>query len=538
MATFGNTTSFGSLIIGNTFNTIIWAGYFTSGPTSGTLSSISCYLQTASSTNNVQLAVYGATNGNLIGYTSAFSVGTTAQWYAETASGTLNDPNGNYFIGSIIQNDSPEVYVYGASSGGNMYRNTSSTYGTWPSTVTFTYDTTQLLATYFTYTSNGTVITSQVNASGNDSYYHQTTPNTQSTGSINTTANDDPAGTFGTGQTNVGTEMLFSNITIPQGATINQAYFYGTSSGSDSTDTVNSVIQGVKATNAAMATTTGGGAGSFENPPFTTASVNWNAIPHWTSGTQYQSPDITAIIQEIVNQGGWVSGNDIVINWNDLGGNSTQTSSGNIRRFESYDNVYANAPTLLIAYTASGGTTTSTSSSTSTSTSISSTSSSTSISSTSSSTSQSTSTSQSSTSSSTSTTQSTSTSQSSTSSSQSTSTSQSSTSSSVSTSTSQSSTSASTSVSTTTSHSTTTSTSSSTSVSSTSSSVSTSTSTSVSSTSSSTSVSSTSTSTSTTTILIDVTQPVGSIKPQTQSNLPFGLTTDSNAPKGSIKQRR
>ena len=64
----------------------------------------------------------------------------------------------------------------------------------------------------------------------------------------------------------------------------------------------------------------------------------------WTTigdaGPDQRTPDIAAIIQEIVNRPGWVSGNDIVII---VTGSSERTA-------ESYNGVSAAAPLLHIDY--------------------------------------------------------------------------------------------------------------------------------------------------------------------------------------------
>jgi len=63
----------------------------------------------------------------------------------------------------------------------------------------------------------------------------------------------------------------------------------------------------------------------------TTAGVVWNAIPTWGGGGERTSPDISNVIQEIVNRGGWLSGQAMVIFWGDHGGNST-IRSYNVRQ--------------------------------------------------------------------------------------------------------------------------------------------------------------------------------------------------------------
>ena len=71
----------------------------------------------------------------------------------------------------------------------------------------------------------------------------------------------------------------------------------------------------------------------------TTASVNWNNVPPWNSvGTTQTTPDLSSIIQEIVNRPGWVSGNSIVII---IEGSGQRTA-------ESYNGSSSSAPTLQI----------------------------------------------------------------------------------------------------------------------------------------------------------------------------------------------
>ncbi len=47
--------------------------------------------------------------------------------------------------------------------------------------------------------------------------------------------------------------------------------------------------------------------------PKTAASVSWNNIPSGAWGTPFTSPDISGIVQEIVNRAGWSDGNSITI---------------------------------------------------------------------------------------------------------------------------------------------------------------------------------------------------------------------------------
>jgi len=51
----------------------------------------------------------------------------------------------------------------------------------------------------------------------------------------------------------------------------------------------------------------------------TTASVTWNPVPSFTIDVAQQTPDISTVIQEVVNRAGWTSGNAIVVYIEDSG---------------------------------------------------------------------------------------------------------------------------------------------------------------------------------------------------------------------------
>jgi len=151
--------------------------------------------------------------------------------------------------------------------------------------------------------------------------------------------------------------MRFLNVTIPQGATITTAYLTITARSTDSLTTVNSVIVGEDADNAAAFSTLdnykgrrGTVVGGANNNNITSASVNFNSIPSWTTDTAYNSPDIKTIIQEIVNRAGWVSGNALVLYWDDHANASTNTD-GTRRGGYCYDGSTSLCVKLHIEYT-------------------------------------------------------------------------------------------------------------------------------------------------------------------------------------------
>lgn len=121
--------------------------------------------------------------------------------------------------------------------------------------------------------------------------------------------------------------VIFGSVTIPQGATIDSAFIRVTAYDSDSDNTCNVLIQGYDYDNCPEP----GDYATAAAMTKTTANVAWSAIAAWTDGNTYDTPDITSIIQEIVNRGSY--GGD------KLGIEFTYQSSddGARRNFSSYD---------------------------------------------------------------------------------------------------------------------------------------------------------------------------------------------------------
>lgn len=146
----------------------------------------------------------------------------------------------------------------------------------------------------------------------------------------------------------IGGGMRFPNILIKRGATVVSAYLTLNCRPGASATVVRSRISAEDVDDAVV----------FANNVVafdarwaarTTARVAWDAIPAWTANVDYNSPDIAAVIQEIVNRAGWVPGNAIVIFWDDF--DARTTGVGDIRRYgKSYDRDPAEAPELVITY--------------------------------------------------------------------------------------------------------------------------------------------------------------------------------------------
>lgn len=109
---------------------------------------------------------------------------------------------------------------------------------------------------------------------------------------------------------NITSGFRFPNVTLPPGAQIAQAYLEFTVDG-PYTDELTVAFYGQASGNAQPF--------SFssrpENRPLTQASVTWHipASDRWELGQTRASPDLTAIVQEILNRPDWVSGNALAV---------------------------------------------------------------------------------------------------------------------------------------------------------------------------------------------------------------------------------
>ena len=137
--------------------------------------------------------------------------------------------------------------------------------------------------------------------------------------------------------------LRFVNIPLPTGAQITSAYVeFEVDETKNGTDPVNLVIEGELALDAAPFTDL---AYHLSNrTPLTTANVKWS-VPDWTAADgKFQTPDISAVIQDILDQSGWAAGGALVLTFRD----DTDSPSSGIRCAESYDGEPAAAPLLHI----------------------------------------------------------------------------------------------------------------------------------------------------------------------------------------------
>jgi len=104
--------------------------------------------------------------------------------------------------------------------------------------------------------------------------------------------------------------IRYSNMTIPKGATITSAYIQFVCDETNSA-AVSLRIRGHNVDNSPTFTTT---AYNISSRVKTTSSVTWNPVAWPTAGQaadRQQTPDLSSIVQEIVDRPGWTSGNTI-----------------------------------------------------------------------------------------------------------------------------------------------------------------------------------------------------------------------------------
>lgn len=135
--------------------------------------------------------------------------------------------------------------------------------------------------------------------------------------------------------------LRFTNVTIPAGATVTNAYITLNVNNSSVDSPEGLTITANDVDDAATFTTA---SNNISSRAMTTASVSWPGADIGTGAKD--SPDIKTVIQEIIDRAGWSSGNDIVI--------LLQGSSSSSFTFVAYDNG-SNIPSITIEYTTGGG---------------------------------------------------------------------------------------------------------------------------------------------------------------------------------------
>ncbi len=134
--------------------------------------------------------------------------------------------------------------------------------------------------------------------------------------------------------------MRFAGVNVPKGATITAAHitFRAVPPDPPNTNTGPTTLA-VQAQAADNAPTFASTRWNLSTRSRTAASVAW--VPaSWTSGLDYDTPDLKTVVQEVVNRAGWASGNSMVF---------VVTGTGS-RSAASYDGEAANAPQLHVEW--------------------------------------------------------------------------------------------------------------------------------------------------------------------------------------------
>ncbi len=137
-----------------------------------------------------------------------------------------------------------------------------------------------------------------------------------------------------------------SNIT--NGLTITSATYKMTAQGTYNAgaNVIAYLVSAHAADNAGVLVTTNGDVNTTARPRTTAVSSVWTQTSIVVD-TQY-TIDVTSVVQELVNRGGWAAGNAIVI----IVDTNSTTSQG---EWQDYYGTGANVPVLDIVYTAGGG---------------------------------------------------------------------------------------------------------------------------------------------------------------------------------------
>lgn len=118
----------------------------------------------------------------------------------------------------------------------------------------------------------------------------------------------------------------FTSVTIPNGATIVSAKLQFRAATTLTGATCNAKIHCEASDNPAAPTTA-----ADANGRSLTTGTNWDSVESWTSGTWYDSPDITDEVQAVVDRENWQQDNAMVIFVKDNTSSSTAYRESSVR---------------------------------------------------------------------------------------------------------------------------------------------------------------------------------------------------------------
>lgn len=138
--------------------------------------------------------------------------------------------------------------------------------------------------------------------------------------------------------------MRFTGVNVPTGAVITNAYIRFRAIEADSPNTNDNTadltIRGQAADNPTTFLSTDD---DISDRPTTIAAVTWKPSA-WATGTNYDTPDLTSVVQEVVNRNGWAANQSMVF---------IITGSGS-RSADSYEGSTSTAPLLHIEWRLGG----------------------------------------------------------------------------------------------------------------------------------------------------------------------------------------
>jgi len=147
--------------------------------------------------------------------------------------------------------------------------------------------------------------------------------------------------------------MRFTNVAIPAGATIDAAtlVLVALNSRFDGGATPSGSLKGRKLANCPRFTTITQ-YNDTTTYPRTTANVTWwPSSANWVANTSYTSPELKAVVQEIIDVDGWTTGNAIQIEWHYIDNGWT---GRDYRNFSAYEHATYNPPILNVEYGGGG----------------------------------------------------------------------------------------------------------------------------------------------------------------------------------------
>jgi hypothetical protein len=147
------------------------------------------------------------------------------------------------------------------------------------------------------------------------------------------------------GEESCDTGVRFINVTIPKDATILTAIVTFQAQQNQVGVTCNATIKGELSATPAIFSTYD----DFWARTRTTHTVPWNNIPTWTINTDYDTPDVSPIIQEQVNQVAWASGDNLVLFFENNG-----SGFGKYRVAKTYDQSITNCAGLTVTWSVPG----------------------------------------------------------------------------------------------------------------------------------------------------------------------------------------